>query len=216
MGWVRSFHPVRPLEGCSSWCSVFDCSQVVLLMKEPNKRWFPLPGSIRLWRFQESCNWITCVITLSVKLLVMDCWLPGMLCGLLETFCCLEVTWSAAFPPSSGGVFHPHLPPFRPGLCWANILEQPPSWAAERVWSFHHAAVAIRRLDTDLDRANCPLCSLASTGHMVLPTQEAINEKFLCHDVCPNQYSTRSKSLFHRRHGKHIEIQKVICSSLRI
>ena len=50
----------------------------------------------------------------------MDCWLPGTLCGLLKTSCCLEVTWSAAFRWE----VYSFLSRW-PGLCWESIPEQP-------------------------------------------------------------------------------------------
>ena len=107
----------------------------------------------------------------------MDCWLPGTLCGLLKTFCCLEVTWSAAFPPSSGGVFLPPTLP-GPGLCWANILEQLPSWAAEHVWSFHHGAVTVSSAGPDLVRPATTLLPCVNRSHGTTYPREAINEKF--------------------------------------
>lgn len=42
---------------------------------------------------------------LSVKVLVMDCWLPETLCGLFKTPCCLKETLPVACPPCSGGAF---------------------------------------------------------------------------------------------------------------
>ena len=103
----------------------------------------------------------------------MDCWLPGTLCGLLKTSCCLEVTWSAA----SGGVC---LPPTLagPGLCWENILEQPLSWGAGGVWSFHRSAVSMSSAGPDLVRPATALLPCVNRSHGTTHPREAMNEKF--------------------------------------
>lgn len=55
-------------------------------------------------------------------LLVMDCWLPELSCGLFKTSCCLEEALSVACPPSSADI--PYSNTCEASVCWESVAEQ--------------------------------------------------------------------------------------------